>query len=330
MATPSTETGYIGVLPSKMNGQPGDLDRAYEDGILDIAASFIRALDYSPPPYSEDLALKAAAVEELQSWNIGDALDGFMKYLDLGLAAAELFYPAHDFDLKVIVGICTAAMAWMDSVADVIIEAMSEFQRRFYTRLPQLNPVLDRYANYMPKLYDHFEPYVASAMIMSSCAFIDVSCLEIRALTKRVPTKKDAKLWPYYVRNLSGIAAYYAFACFPQKDHPDLVNYVQAIPEITIFINFLNDVLSFYKEEMDGEQHNYCQMMSRVSERPPISVLEDVAREALSSAKVAEQIMADSPAALKAFKDYIQGYIRWHLDVARYRLPASWKAQFSD
>lgn len=63
-------------------------------------------------------------------------------------------------------------MAWMDSVADVIIDAMSEFQRRFYTRLPQLNPVLDRYANYMPKLYDHFEPYVASAMIMSSCAFI--------------------------------------------------------------------------------------------------------------------------------------------------------------
>lgn len=70
------------------------------------------------------------------------------------------------------------------------------------------------------------------------------------------------------------------------------------------------DFLSFYKEELDGEQHNYCQMMSRVSERPPISVLEDVAREALSSAKVAEQILADSPAALKAFKDYVQGYMQ--------------------
>lgn len=95
-------------------------------------------------------------------------------------------------------------MAWMDSVADTIIEAMSEFQRRFYSRLPQLHPVLDRYANYMPKLYDHFEPYVASAMIMSSCSFIDGSCLELRALTKRLPIKKEAKLWPNYVRDISG------------------------------------------------------------------------------------------------------------------------------
>lgn len=90
MTTLSTDAEYIGVLPSKMNGKVGDLDHAYENGILDIAASFIRALDYSPPPYSQDPALKAAAVEELESWNVGEALDGFMKYLDMGLAAAEV------------------------------------------------------------------------------------------------------------------------------------------------------------------------------------------------------------------------------------------------
>ena len=59
---------------------------------------------------------------------------------------------------------------------------------------------------------------------------------------------------------------------------------------------------------MDGEQHNYCQMMSRVSDRPPIKVLQDVSRDAVSAAKGAEQILADSPTALKAFQDYQQGY----------------------
>lgn len=90
-------------------------------------------------------------------------------------------------------------------MADSIIEALTDFQRRFHSHLPQLHPVLDRYANYMLKLYEHYETYVAGAMIMSSCAYMDVNCLEVRALTKRVPTKRDAKLWPYYVRNLSGV-----------------------------------------------------------------------------------------------------------------------------
>lgn len=92
----------------------------------------------------------------------------------------------------------------MDNVADEIVEALTVFQGRFYARQPQLHPVLDRYASLMVRLYDHYEPYVADAMIMSSCTFIDGSCLEVRALNKKVSTKREAKLWPYYVRSLSG------------------------------------------------------------------------------------------------------------------------------
>ncbi|KIJ36042.1 hypothetical protein M422DRAFT_179866 [Sphaerobolus stellatus SS14] len=197
----------------------------------------------------------------------------------------------------------------MDNVADDILEPLTEFQSRFYARQPQLHPVLDCYASYMLKLYDHYEPYVGDAMIMSSCTFIDGSCLEVRALSKRVSTKRDAKLWPYYVRSLSGISGFYSYACFPKRDHPDVIDYVQAIPEILVFTNFLNDVLSYYKEEMDGELHNYCQMMSRVSGEDPLKILQDVSDETVAVAKRAATILKDSPAALKAFKEYEQGYM---------------------
>jgi len=95
-------------------------------------------------------------------------------------------------------------MKWMDNVADSILDALSAFTQRFYAHQSQLHPVLDCYAKVMLRLYDHYEPYVADAMIMSSCTFIDGSCLEVRSLTKKVPTNKNAKLWPYYVRSLSG------------------------------------------------------------------------------------------------------------------------------
>ena len=100
---------------------------------------------------------------------------------------------------------CSSFVTWVDDTASTIIEALTDFQHRFYGRLPQLHPVLDRFATYELKLYDHYEAYVAGAMIMSTCGFIEVSCLEVRALlTKQVSIKRDAKLWPYYVRTLSG------------------------------------------------------------------------------------------------------------------------------
>ncbi|KAJ7681607.1 hypothetical protein B0H17DRAFT_1076016 [Mycena rosella] len=183
--------------------------------------------------------------------------------------------------------------------------------------------------HFMLRLYDYYSSYIANGMIMSCCAFIDANWLEVRALSKSAPTKSDAKLWPYYMRNINGAAAFYAYACFPKRDHPNIVDYVQAIPEITMNTNFINDVLSFYKEEMDGEEHTYCRTMSRVTGEPPIKVLQDVADEAVAVAKRAAAILKDVPAALKTLKEYEQGNIRFYLDEAHYRLPADWKAQFA-
>ena len=100
-------------------------DTDHRAAILDIAASFIRALDYSPPPFDISTALKDAVLRELQSWEVGGTFSTLMKYLDVGLAAAEvgfmlyhvyqqsssrtlkLFYPSHDFDLKVFMAVYT-------------------------------------------------------------------------------------------------------------------------------------------------------------------------------------------------------------------------------
>jgi hypothetical protein len=60
---------------------------------------------------------------------------------------------------------------------------------------------------------------------------------------------------------------------------------------------------------MDGEEHNYCHMMSRVSNTPALKILQDVSNETVAVAKRAALILKDAPAALKAFKEYEQGYM---------------------
>ena len=65
---------------------------------------------------------------------------------------------------------------------------------------------------------------------------------------------------------------------------------------------------SYYKEDIEGEKGNYCQMTCQVTGQTPINVLKDVSREAVAVAKRAEQILHDSPTALKVFNEYKNGF----------------------
>lgn len=60
---------------------------------------------------------------------------------------------------------------------------------------------------------------------------------------------------------------------------------------------------------MDGERHNYCQMMSRVSGKAPMEVLQDVSDETILVANRAAKILENNPSALKAYKEFEQGYM---------------------
>ncbi|KAG6883516.1 hypothetical protein C0992_008559, partial [Termitomyces sp. T32_za158] len=81
------ETKFNGVLPSRADGQASKMEHAEE--ILRIADNIMRALEYNPPPISQDPALHKAVIDELRSWNVGKAADGLFKCVDLGVAAAQ-------------------------------------------------------------------------------------------------------------------------------------------------------------------------------------------------------------------------------------------------
>ena len=60
MVVTLSDIEHIGILPSKADGRASTMDHG--DTILDIAASSINALGYSPPPFPKDEAVKAACV----------------------------------------------------------------------------------------------------------------------------------------------------------------------------------------------------------------------------------------------------------------------------
>ncbi|KAF9556238.1 terpenoid synthase, partial [Agrocybe pediades] len=169
--------------------------------------------------------------------------------------------------------------------------------------------------------YRLFEPIVANCIILSAMDFINGCMLE------QVPNIQDMKLsdsassWPYYLRSKTGSAHAYAFMIFPKEGGIDLSSYIQVIDDIALFINLANDVLSFYKEYLAGEQTNYIHNLAFVAQRTVSETLRDVVDETIrASLRVSKVLKNTDVRALAYWNRFVNGYLTFHFTETRYRL----------
>jgi len=129
----------------------------------------------------------------------------------------------------------------------------------------------------------------------------------------------NASRYPYFLRSKTGVAQAYAFMIFPSAQHPDLTSYIQATPSVAYFIDIVNDILSFYKEELAHETENYVHLRALVTTgKDPLGVVNDLVVEAISSADGIGATLTDD--AKDAWIRFKIGYITFHVSQERYRL----------
>lgn len=90
-------------------------------------------------------------------------------------------------------------------------------------------------------------------------------------------------------------------------------------PPPQVLILSLSDILSFYKEEMAGEQANFVHERAKVTNQSVADALFDTVNDAISSAATAREMLKGT---LEGdICEVVMGtYARWHLVEARYRL----------
>jgi hypothetical protein len=165
-------------------------------------------------------------------------------------------------------------------------------------------------------MWDYFDPIAANAIIIGFHEFINGTMME--SITKTIIHHARAPNFPEYVRLQSGAPALYAYWIFPRHKHPDLSTYVQAIPDLLALINRVNDIFSFYKEELAGEDDNFVHMRAKTSGKDVIITLEDICDETIELVNNISATLATDTAAYLAFQGYLSGYIRFHLSTTRY------------
>ncbi|QGJ00268.1 hypothetical protein CEK26_013336 [Fusarium fujikuroi] len=118
-----------------------------------------------------------------------------------------------------------------------------------------------------------------------------------------VLTKAD-RSWAWFLREKDGVGEVYAWFTFPKALFPDISLFLEVVPDLCIWIGLTNDVLSFYKEELAGETHNYIH--NRGLRKNP--------------SKLMRLVLKGREPYLKLLNTHLLGYIAFHKLNSRYRL----------
>ena len=80
-----------------------------------------------------------------------------------------------------------------------------------------------------------------------------------------------------------------------------------------------SDVLSFYKEEIAGEQPNFIHDRAAVTGRSVAEALSDTVDDAITATLAAREVLRGTPEG-EACEAVMAGYVRFHFLAGRYRL----------
>lgn len=299
-----------------------------------IIISFLNNSQYRQSRYAPLQALEQELVSEMESWKL--PFSHLMPMIPPSCAMAEMSYHGHNPSVKKVIALFTFFMIYIDDMSSRRDPApFASFQHLYHSNQPQLDPILDHFATFLRSFWDFYGAFSANAIVSSTLEFVNGCYLE--SLTAGMPVNQSATRFPYFLRSKTGVAQAYAFMIFPKTEHKELTQYIQvsllitcagqfpselyplqAIPDICYWIDIVNDVLSFHKEELAGETENYVHLRAALSGEQPIVVVRELANEALKAAEGIEAVLDSTQ--LEAWKTFKVGYISFHLSQERYRL----------
>ena len=116
------------------------------------------------------------------------------------------------------------------------------FQQRFLSGQPQLNPVLDALGETLTRLWDLYDPLCANSIIVSVFEFLTATCMEPKL--ERLPRIRSTQRFPWFIRERNGVGVAYALFMFAKSSRTDIMEFIQAIPDMNFWIDATNDLMS--------------------------------------------------------------------------------------
>ncbi|CAA7261255.1 unnamed protein product [Cyclocybe aegerita] len=288
------------------------------DDIRDVLGKFF---DRCKIPYDElpyDVDLHNLCIEEAHKFGYpvdpSSDVPSILKALPAGVAIAATAYAhLHNRDIQVFIALFTGFLVYLDDCVTHSVSGVDMFVERYISGQPQENDVLESLAFFLRGTYVHYTGIQANIIMTSTLNFITSVVLENK--TQTMQPSPDAHGYPTFARYLSGVSEAYAFFAF--LPGTPLRDYIQALPEMSMFINCTNDILSFYKEERDGESFNYISIQAGFRGKSKLEVFKALADDVATCLEHIMRIIDTNEDAKAAFGAFAQGYVYFHTSLQR-------------
>ncbi|KAF9041711.1 hypothetical protein BDZ89DRAFT_1109676 [Hymenopellis radicata] len=302
------------------NGLPVEdvsTERKLRDRTRDILLKYLSRCGFSPVPLVHNQAFEDLVFAEARSYGWEVASIAMHSALIDGASITSASY-RHLTDVKTLlyIALFTSLLVVIDDLCTKdaeILQGVSEFIRS-HTQSLYISDSDQRNPRRSPcfRIWRH----TYSSVTSTSTPRRRTSLSGARYASFQGVTSSPSEEYCYYLRNLTGIPEPYGMFIFPPSI--PFTAYKDGIPMICDYINFNNDLLSFYKEEVAGED-NMVTYLAQVQNLPKFQVLEELADK---TARAYEHGVAamKTEEARKAFIAFALSYVDAHIGLKRYKL----------
>ncbi|KAF5357508.1 hypothetical protein D9758_012538 [Tetrapyrgos nigripes] len=285
-----------------------------------LLRSFLTRAEFTyPGPCPEaDAKLYKLAIEESIRRGINQSHENTKPYFGPILFNAAQYtntsYGHLSPDLQMIICIITACLTYIDDAPHhgYIWDDVAKFQHRFIRNEAHPNTVLMACDDLLKEMYEYFGETEANIIVTSA---VNVST---GVMFEKLGMKATESSYADFYRDISGAADLYSVFIFP-KNLP-ISTYIQAIPDLRIIINQVNDVLSFYKEEKAGDNANFISFLAESLQISKVEAFQVAADKAIAAHENIMRILSPSKEAVECYQKFNHGYMAYHIYGKRYKL----------
>ncbi|KAH9840017.1 isoprenoid synthase domain-containing protein [Rhodofomes roseus] len=280
----------------------------------------LERLQFTAPSFSRDHVLESRVVDVLRGWG-RDMFALLRPYVPPAIIMTITgYHHITDIDVKVKIALFSCLITGVDDMSVLGSSVVRDFHHRLCVGSMQYDTgVMGRLMQTLSAMWPFYPEFSATSIFTSVTRVVNGCMLEQISGKPGIVSSSDALPFIAYRRDMSGLGEAFAYFIWDKKNFPDVELYIQAIPDICWFLCYINDILSFYKEELAGETSNYMSDRARASGDSAQETLQKVIDETISIVERVRNILGEGPVR-DAWESFAKGYITFHTHNPRYRL----------
>lgn len=284
---------------------------------------FLGDISFQIPKFEFDVELKSRVENCLETHGISRKfITEIEPCINTATKITSCTYPFASPEVQEAIALYATYVISIDDMTGEILSHLENYSTQLVLGQTQRHELLGGFTKFLGDQQRLFGKFGGDMIVKGSMEFIASAVVERRQ--DGIHLSRHGSDYLVYFRAKTGVAEPFAFFCFPENINPegeDLEKYIAAIPSIMLFLGYVNDLLSFYKEELNEEDSpRFIQSHAKVHGTTLLQSLFQLRIETVDEVRKIRSILSDDAILTERIDQFIHGYIFYHLCSGRYRL----------